>query len=29
VGVVLYVAYRILSMVFGYYGEIGRQLEAL
>ena len=28
-GVVLYVAYRILSMAFGYYGEIGRQLEAL
>lgn len=28
-GVVLYVAYRILHMAAGYYGEIGRQLEAL
>jgi len=28
-GVVLYVAWRIIHMVAGYYGEIGRQLEAL
>lgn len=28
-GVVMYVAYRIVSMVAGYYTEIGRQIEAL
>lgn len=28
-GVVVYVAWRILGMVAGYYGEIGRQIEAL
>lgn len=28
-GVVMYVGWRIITMVSGYYGEIGRQLEAL